>query len=642
MFEADLKAQSPSNLLDVKDEDPNVVMTVPYWAWMARQDKVVELLHAQRKERDLEWSWPLLSDCIPQCTCVFGGGRLEVAPRFVPIDRIPSFAGAQRRIYMTATLADDTILVSHFQADADEVVKPIRPKGGGDIGDRMILAPQEINPEYTFEDIKALVVEIAVDRNVVVIVPSKQRAGSWNDVAAQVLDKDTIREGVERLRTGHVGLTVLINKYDGIDLPSTACEMLVIDGLPEVYGLGERLEMQLLDGTKRQLVRQVQRIEQGMGRGVRSSDDNCVVLLLGRKLTQKLHEPEAEEMFSSATRAQIALGKEVAAQVRGKPLEELKPILNLCLDQNDAWTEAGRNAVVNAPPIEGGRLDSTEVKLREAFDAIRIARADTAIKKAQEAVTETTEKKVKGYLKQQLAEYTNFVDQAKAQELQLAALGLNPRLLKPIAGVTYNKVSAPVKGQAVAAAMFMERFLEGNDLVIWVNGLIEDLEWGEEGSKRFEAAMQELGAFLGFGSQRPEEQVGRGPDNLWALGENKYLVIECKSGAVSADKISKGDTNQLNGSIVWFHEKYGADAFRTPIMVHPKTVFEYAASPNPDIRIINSKGLSKLHEAIRAYSVALATSGAFKEVKEVEKQLQQHKLSAANIVVLCTVAQGSK
>ncbi|WP_341767178.1 helicase C-terminal domain-containing protein [Burkholderia vietnamiensis] len=506
----------------------------------------------------------------------------------------------------------------------------------------MILAPQEINPEYTFEDIKALVVEIAVDRNVVVIVPSKQRAGSWNDVAAQVLDKDTIREGVERLRTGHVGLTVLINKYDGIDLPSTACEMLVIDGLPEVYGLGERLEMQLLDGTKRQLVRQVQRIEQGMGRGVRSSDDNCVVLLLGRKLTQKLHEPEAEEMFSSATRAQIALGKEVAAQVRGKPLEELKPILNLCLDQNDAWTEAGRNAVVNAPPIEGGRLDSTEVKLREAFDAIRIARADTAIKKAQEAVTETTEKKVKGYLKQQLAEYTNFVDQAKAQELQLAALGLNPRLLKPIAGVTYNKVSAPVKGQAVAAAMFMERFLEGNDLVIWVNGLIEDLEWGEEGSKRFEAAMQELGAFLGFGSQRPEEQVGRGPDNLWALGENKYLVIECKSGAVSADKISKGDTNQLNGSIVWFHEKYGADAFRTPIMVHPKTVFEYAASPNPDIRIINSKGLSKLHEAIRAYSVALATSGAFKEVKEVEKQLQQHKLSAANIVVLCTVAQGSK
>src|SRR5699024_5803446 len=102
-----------------------------------------------------------------------------------------------------------------------------------------------------------------------------------------------ITDGVNNLKKRHVGLTVLINKYDGIDLPGTACELLVIDGLPEVYGLAERLEMLLLDGTERQLVRQIQRIEQGMGRGVRSSDDYCVVLLLGGKLTQRLHQPKA-------------------------------------------------------------------------------------------------------------------------------------------------------------------------------------------------------------------------------------------------------------------------------------------------------------------------------------------------------------
>lgn len=642
LFEEDLKAQSPSGLLDVKAEDPTVVMAVPYWAWQAHQDDVIGLLHAQRNTKELEWNWPLLSECIPLCTCVFGGGRLEIAPRFVPIDRIPAFANAQRRIYMTATLADDTILVSHFQADAAEVVKPIRPKGGGDIGDRMILAPQEINPDYTVEEIRTLVSEIADDLNVVVIVPSKQRTDFWKGVADQVLDKDTIREGVDRLKVGHVGLTVLINKYDGVDLPGEACELLVIDGLPEVYGLGERLEMLLLDGTKRQLVRQVQRIEQGMGRGVRSSDDHCVVLLLGGKLTQRLHQPDAEEMFSSATRAQIALGKEVAAQVRGKSLEELEPILNLCLEQDDKWVQAGRNAVVNAPPIDGGHLDENQVKLREAFDAARISRHDVAIDKAQEAVNRTTEARVKGYLKQQLAEHTNVTNPAKAQELQLAALSHNSRLLKPIAGATYNKLSAPAAGQVAAAVGFMGRFLEGNDLVIWVNGLLDDLDWGEEGTKRFEAAMLDLGKFLGFGSQRPEEEVGRGPDNLWALGGLRYLVIECKSGAVLADRISKGDTNQLNGSIVWFGERYDKTCAATPIMVHPKTVFEHAASPHADIRIVNSPGLKKLRDAVRAYSVSLATSGGFKDAKEVAKQLQHHRLSAAEIVGLCTVAQGAK
>jgi hypothetical protein len=629
LFEEDLKVQSPTGLLDVKAEDPTYVMSVPYWAWQAKQDDVLLLLHAERGSKDLEWNWPLLNECIPLCTCVFGAGRLEIAPRFVPIDRIPAFDAARRRIYMTATLADDSILVSHFQADAAEVVKPIRPKGGGDIGDRMILAPQEINPDYTVEEIKALVSSIAKDRNVVVIVPSTQRVEFWSDVANQVLNKDNIHEGVDRLKAKHVGLTVLINKYDGIDLPGEACELLVIDGLPEVAGLGERLEMVLLDGTKKQLVRQIQRIEQGMGRGVRSSDDHCVVLLLGGKLTQRLHQPDAEEMFSSATRAQINLGKEVAAQVRGKPLEELRPILDLCLEQDDDWIQAGRNAVVNAPPIIDGHLDENQVKLREAFDAVRIDRHDIAIEKAQDAVTAATEKRVKGYLKQQLAEYTNFTNRARAQELQLAALGFNSRLLKPIAGATYNKLSAPVGGQALAAVDFMKkRFLEGNDLVIWVNGLLDDLDWGEEGSKRFEAAMQDLGKFLGFGSHRPEEDVGRGPDNLWALGGLDYLVIECKSGAESASKISKHDTNQLNGSIVWFHEKYDKTCSMTPIMIHPKTVFEHAAAPHVDIRIINRAGLKKLRDSMRAYSVALATSGAFNDAAEVEKQLRYHKIAS--------------
>jgi hypothetical protein len=188
----------------------------------------------------------------------------------------------------------------------------------------------------------------------------------------------------------------------------------------------------------------------------------------------------------------------------------------------------------------------------------------------------------------------------------------------------------------------MEKFLEGNDLVIWVNGLLDDLDWGEESANRFEAAMLDLGKFLGFGSQRPEEEVGRGPDNLWALGGLNYLVIECKSGAVLADRISKGDTNQLNGSMVWFGDKYDETCSAIPIMVHPKTLFEHAASPHADIRIMNGSGLTKLRDAIRAYSVSLATSGGFREAKEVARQLQHHKLSAAAIVGLCTVAQGAK
>jgi len=185
----------------------------------------------------------------------------------------------------------------------------------------------------------------------------------------------------------------------------------------------------------------------------------------------------------------------------------------------------------------------------------------------------------------------------------------------------------------------MNKFIEGNDLTIWVNGLLDDLDWGQEGSKRFEAAVKDLGLFLGFGSERPEDQVGVGPDNLWAVGGQHFLVIECKSGAVLADRVSKHDTNQLNGSIVWFSNKYDATCSMTPILVHPKTTFEHAASPDSRIRIINEKGLMRLRNAIRSYAVALASKVGFTDAKEVQRQLHFHKLDAGQIVALCTVKQ---
>ena len=77
--------------------------------------------------------------------------------------------------------------------------------------------------------------------------------------------------------------------------------------------------------------------------------------------------------------------------------------------------------------------------------------------------------------------------------------------MRPLHGITYRKLGVPKDSQAVAAVAFMKRFLEKNDLILWVNALVEALSWGEENSERFERAMRDLGLFLGFGSQMPED-----------------------------------------------------------------------------------------------------------------------------------------
>ena len=189
---------------------------------------------------------------------------------------------------MTATLADDSVIVTHFCANPNNLTEPIVPSSSQSMGERMILMPQELNSDLTTENLRELLAELAEEVNVVVIVPSKAAARNWADSAHQIACWRRSCRWYREAPTGHVGLTVLINRYDGIDLPGSACRVLAIVDLPEVASYADLIDGQVLTGTAVNLQRQLERIEQGMGRGVRSNDDYCAVLLLGPKLTGRL------------------------------------------------------------------------------------------------------------------------------------------------------------------------------------------------------------------------------------------------------------------------------------------------------------------------------------------------------------------
>ena len=113
---------------------------------------------------------------------------------------------------------------------------------------------------------------------------------------------------------------VLVNKYDGVDLPHDACRLLVVDGIPTPLDPGEQREAGTLTGSEGFRIRKVQRLEQGMGRGIRDAEDHCAVLLLGSGLALSLADPADLAHFSPATRAQINLSQRIAQQIKGEGL----------------------------------------------------------------------------------------------------------------------------------------------------------------------------------------------------------------------------------------------------------------------------------------------------------------------------------
>lgn len=641
LFKESLSQQSEATLLDIEAADPLAYLTVPYWTWQDKHTDVLRILHSVKDSDKLQWSYPLLKDHINLCSCIFSGTEIEIKPPILPIHKIPSFFNAKRRIYMTATLADDSLLVTHFGANVDSIKEPIHPNGGGDMGNRMILVPQEINPLLSDEELKSMIEEISNSYNVIIIVPSRYRASYWKDIATQVLDSNNISEGVTKLKSGAIsnGITILINRYDGIDLPGDACRLLVLDGLPEVYNLHEREENTLLDGTYPQLAKQIQRIEQGMGRGIRSSDDNCAVILLGAKLISKIHLPQAKKIFSSATAAQLDLGYEISKQIENASVKDILDTLKYSLTQNSEWIKTCKEKTLNnSIDRKEPHLDQFRLALKEAYDHINIQQIDFAISKLQEVVNSNLEDRLKGFIKQKLAEIMNLRDKSRAQELQLAALKLNMSLLKPINGIAYSKLAKISETQAIQAKEYLHKnFNTKNDFVIEVNRILSDLLFSEDCVKAFEKAIDDLGKVLGFLSQRPENDFGRGPDNLWSMGNSEYWVIECKSGAIKTSQISKHDINHLSGSIHWFEHQYDSSCTATPIMIHPKNCYNVESAPHPKMRVITSEGLSTLKRNVENYAAGISLDMS---VDDIQRSLKSNNLTTDKL--LSTITTGPK
>lgn len=635
LFEDALRQQSPPALLDIKSGDPQKYIEVPFWTWQEKRVEVLQVLHSQKTTEELRFRFDLIANILPNCRCIVGGRELEIAPTCIPTDVVRSFASAQRRIYMTATLPDDSVLVTDFGAEPNDLATAITPASAQDMGERMILMPQELNPELSFDAIKPFLAELAQSYNVVVLVPSARAAEGWSKVAAQVLKGDNVANGVDRLRKEHVGLTVLVNRYDGIDLPKDACRVLAIAELPEVASLIERADMSVLGGSRVGLRRQIQRIEQGMGRGVRSNEDYCVVLLLGSKLTRRLLSPDGRSMLTGATRAQLDLSKRLARQIQGSGLPAMKEAIENCLQRNRAWITASKKALLAAGRPEGVGLDASQLSLRESFDLVRMGDYPRAAAALQIGVNNVSgDSALVGWLKARLAEATNFFDRNAAQQIIRSAYQLSPGVTRPIEGVSYQKISASTSGQAAAvASFFSNRFLEQPERLLFVQELVEALRFEPDTSDVFEGAVRDVGAMLGLNTQRPEKDFREeGPDNLWALRGGSFLVIECKNGSVSQQGISKTEVGQLSYAMEWFRGRYGQDAEGRPVIIHPLSRLAPDIVPVRDMRVIDPDKLNQLKLALRGLAGELCVDGVLGDLNRVKAALISFKLTEGQFV----------
>lgn len=652
LFQGVVMEQSEKAWLDiVAADDPGAVARVPFWAWADKHGEVLEILHPHQHDDEFKFAWPLIADSLKLCTAMFSSRGVEIRPPCPPIGKIPSFVTAKRRVYLTATLADDSVLVTNLKADPKNLTNVVTPGSAADLGDRLVLAPVELNPTLDDAAIRQLAKGFSIgDRdgdghpetrpvNVVVLVPSTAKAEQWSHLADEVFHVQDLDEGVARLVAGHVGLVVLVNKYDGIDLPGTACELLVLDGIPRPLDAAERREAAALLDSPTQRARDVQRIEQGMGRGVRDVKDHCAVLLMGAGLGMAVHDDSWLELFSPATRAQLQLSRDVAMQLHGAGLEGIRTALSVCLDRDPQWVERSRLAVASVLYNNVGAVRPEAIAAREAFDLAAAAQYDQAAGRLQTAIDSITDPALRGWVREQKATYLHFVDPALAQQQLGAAVRDNPAVLRPAVGVDVRQARAATVQACAAAEYLGATYPDSTALVLGLRAVLDDIVWDNERTKDAEVAWEKLGKHLGFTSTRPEQLYGTGPDNLWTLSSTQHAVIELKTGVdLDCEGIAKKDVDQLGGSVRW-NERTHPQVSNVPVTVHPVDVLDSKATPVAGMRIITPVKLDELKTAVEAFATALAQGTArWTSEQAVAEQLAYHRLTGDRIVATYSVS----
>lgn len=641
IFRESLHSQCESKATEIEYGELSAYMQIPFWVWKNNIAEITKTLIKHKKSKGIEFPLPLLKESLSLCRCVVSAGKIEITPFCIPIHMIPSIINCERKIFMTATLIDDSILSSHFGLSDQSIKNPLVPDTAGDIGDRMILLPQVINTDLTDLEIKTFCKWVSGHINVVVIIPSEYRASFWSDQADRILRKDNLYKGIEELKNGKVGLVVLVNRYDGIDLPKDACRLLVIDNLPDVRRLTDKVNQSILMGSDKVTTQVIQRIEQGMGRGVRSSDDYCAIFLMGRNLTSQLYAGNATEKFSPATKAQFTLSEQLSEQIHNKSLNEIwNNVILHCINREQDWVMASKGVLASLTYDVSSKIDFTATAQRKAYDYATYNNYSEATKTLENAVNNTSDKILKSYLKFCLSEYLNLYDEAEAQKTLMSAASTNTRIIKPIEGIAYHKLESNVMDQSRNCSEFLKRkHNDPNKIIVEVNGLIEGLKFKPNTANLFEENMKLIANFIGFNSQRPEANYNKGPDVLWEVGGLNYIIIECKNGVTStSNKINKHDCNQLNGSIIWFQEKYDHTCSFIPVLVHPSSEFEYAASAHKDTRIINTDKLEHLKSNIKEFIKSICIKNSVGDIEKIRSKLIFYKLRREDFLEEYTVS----
>lgn len=603
LFKAEIERQSYGKYNSIQRSDASVSIQVPYWEWLSKIRDVKEILNTHFLQESADFEYRMIQDLLDFSRCYISGTQIEITPKYNPIEQIPSFSNAKHRYILSATI-NEKDLREELGIEKSAIENPIVTNSYViDVGERMILSPTKYHKNITDSIIRKWMITECKKQNMglVVIVPSRNSSVTqeWEKLGATIIDNSNYEDVFSGIESGNREQVVLVNRYEGIDFPGEQSHILILDGLPE-FSTNKDKAISTTSQDDNWKLKIVQKIEQGLGRTVRSNSDYSVVLLLGDKLIDFISLKSNMKYFSLATQAQLSISNELVSElvisdVKAAKKEIVKSI-NYCLSRNPSWVKYAKDKLSEVNVSELVHTDISDIE--NEYDSYKqYVKLDfvNSISKL-EALRANKSGNELGRIYQEEAEVRFYSgDIQNSQNLQNLAFEEWDYAFKPEMSGYQKSLKAP--DIIEASFKFITDHSDKYSLSKFINDIISKLRYDNKASsEHFEKAIEDLGKLLGLHSTRPEKiKDDGGPDNLW-LSRDYQFVIECKNREVN--NINKDDVEQLLHSQLWFTNNYGDMYHQKLILFHAKSEKEREVQFSDNMYIVSREKLNRLKDKI--------------------------------------------
>ena len=626
---------NPGAWREIRDRDHRRSLEVPYWIWKPLVSPIEEAISvAARQDDGLQFVWPYIQGILRWCRCVVSGSGLEIVPEILPVQKSQAYHAALHRLFMSATLADDSVLVRELGCDNESAKTPIVTSNDRGLGERMVLAPSLVSEKLDRQWMMDICSRLAekLRFRVVVLSPSETRAKDWESVGATVVMGSDVSHAIGQLRdkASTLRFVVFVQRYDGIDLPDDACRVLVLDGLPIGEGIVDRYDTALSDVSGGTRSRLVYRIEQGMGRAVRSHADYAVVVLIGAELAHFVAKHEVLAAMNPDTATQLRLAIDLAKLATEENAEDpgraVVGMIRQCLTRDEGWKRYYNETIRGLEsPLTGvtssDRVDLSDAE-RRAFTAALANDPFQAASVLREALNEfcAPDDRITGWYLQRVANYLYDADPGESLGVQRAAYEKNGSMFCPPGVVKRPSCGQNLDTQAVMLAWFRE-FQNPNGAIAAIEDLRGRLSY-DLSPAVFEQSLMDLAPLLGAAGSRPEKECGEGPDDLWLWADSSF-VVEAKNENEST--LHKKDAAQMTLSLAWFERNYPTRGSPIPLVVAKTARSDHHATYPDGTRVLLPEGmqdlLNRLHQFYKTLISEPLRLNTPKQIAELQRNL---------------------